>query len=64
MKPKMGTLRLTAFPPGDGPYERWELTVEETGEVLATGDTMPVDQQELQKATRAYWERFLPIEGH
>lgn len=53
-----GTLRLTAYPPGDGPYDRWELTVEETGEVLAKADTMPVDEATVRSAATAYRARF------
>jgi hypothetical protein len=53
-------LRMTAYPPGDGiavPYERWELTVEDTGEVLLSGP-MPVDQDAVRAACAAYRERL------
>lgn len=45
-------VRLTAYPPGFGPYERWELTVEATGEVLLTGTQFPIDEQPTRGAIR------------
>jgi hypothetical protein len=49
-------LRMTAYPP-DGPYERWEVTVEATGEVIIAGQ-MPVDQDAVQRACAAYHARI------
>lgn len=46
-------LRMTAYPLGNGPYERWELTVEATGEVLLTGTQFPIDEQPVRDAIRA-----------
>ncbi len=51
-------LRMTAYPP-EGPYDRWEVTVEATGEVII-GGTMPVDQEAVREACAAYHAR---IEG-
>lgn len=45
-------IRLTAYPPGDGPYECWELTVEATGEVLLAGTQFPVTDQPARDAIR------------
>jgi hypothetical protein len=53
---RVPVLRLTAFPPGYGPYERWELTVEETGEVLANGPAPP-DAEIIGVAADAYRAR-------
>ena len=51
------SLRLTAFPPTK-PYERWELTVETTGEILASG-SMPVDERVVRAASDAYHARTI-----
>lgn len=51
-------LRMTAYPPG-GPYERWEVTVEETGELIIAG-AWPIDEDAVRAACTAYHER---IEG-
>lgn len=51
------TLLMTAYPPGNGPYERWELTVEATGEVIISG-TMPIDEEAVRKACAAYHARI------
>jgi hypothetical protein len=48
----VGELRLTAYPP-DGPFERWELTVEATGEVLASG-LMPASEEVIRSVAAAY----------
>jgi hypothetical protein len=53
-------LLMTAYPPGDGiavPYERWEVTVEATGEVIL-GGPMPVDQEAVREACDAYHKRI------
>jgi hypothetical protein len=47
--------RMIAYPP-EGPYERWELTVEETGEVLLRG-AFPYDRDVVDEACDAYCER-------
>ena len=47
--------RLTLLPAGDGPYERWELTVEATGEVVLAG-RMPVDETGIRNAATRYRE--------
>jgi hypothetical protein len=49
-------LTLTAYPPGPGPYERWEVTTP-TGEVVISG-SMPIDEEALQKACQAYHVRI------
>lgn len=46
-------LRMTAYPTGPGPYDRWELTVEATRTVLASG-TMPVNMDVVRAASAAY----------
>ena len=48
-------LRLTAYP-AEGPYERWELTAESTGEILLQGK-MPVDENAVREAASAYHQR-------
>lgn len=48
-------LRMTAYPPGHGPYDRWEVTVEATGVVLI-GGPMPVDQDAVRAVCAAYHE--------
>jgi hypothetical protein len=48
----VGELRVTAYP-RKGPYDRWELTVEATGEVLASGP-MPADNEAIRAAASAY----------
>lgn len=50
-------LRMTAYPPGPGPYERWELTVEATGEVLMAG-SMPLDHDAIREFCRDYHRRI------
>lgn len=50
-------LRMTAYPPGYGPYERWEVTFEATGELIIKGD-MPVDQDAVRSACSAYHHRL------
>lgn len=57
MSGKRGHLRLTAYPPG-GPYNHWELVVEETGEVLLEGATFPIPSEIINAASRAYHARF------
>ncbi len=52
-------LRLTTLPEGAGPYDRWELTVESTGELLASGP-MPLDERIIRTAGFAYRARFRP----
>jgi hypothetical protein len=44
--------RLTAYPP-DGPYERWELTLEGTGELILAGP-WPYEDDAIRKACDAY----------
>jgi hypothetical protein len=53
---------LTAYPPGPGQYSLWELTVEATGEVLAT-DLMPIDEDWVRKACADYRARVGCIDG-
>lgn len=50
-------LRMTAYPPGHGPYERWELTVEATGEVLL-GGPWPIDMEAVGQARDEYHRRI------
>jgi hypothetical protein len=50
-------LRLTAYPPGPGPYDRWEVTAEATGEVIA-GGIMPIDEAYVREACDAYHRRI------
>ena len=49
-------MSLTCYRPGDGPYERWELTVEETGELLLSG-VMPIDENAVRQAVAEYRAR-------
>ena len=49
-------LRMTAYPPGDGPYERWELTVEATGEILL-GGPWPIDHDAVEQACAEHHRR-------
>ena len=51
------SLRLSAFPPTE-PYERWELMVETTGEILASG-SMPLDEHVVRAASDAYHARTI-----
>lgn len=46
-------LTMTAYPPGYGPYDRWEVTTP-SGEVLISGTTFPVDNEAVTKAAQAY----------
>lgn len=54
---KRHAIRLTALPPGDGPYERWELMSEFTGEILLQGP-MPIDQGAIRAACDAFHRRI------
>lgn len=56
-QPSPDIITLTAYPPGPGPYERWELTVDRTGEVLLKGDTFPIDRDAVRAACNAYHQR-------
>jgi hypothetical protein len=47
------TLRLSLVP--DDAPERWELTVEQTREVLLSG-SLPVDLEAVRIACRVYWQ--------
>lgn len=49
---RFADLLVTAYPPG-GPYDRWELTDEATGDVLASGP-MPCDYGAIRAAASAY----------
>jgi hypothetical protein len=49
-------LTMTAYPPGNGPYERWELTVDRTGELLVLGE-FPLDHDAIRAACAAYRKR-------
>lgn len=49
-------LRLTAFPASGGPYERWEMMVECSGEILARGK-FPPDPDEISRISAAYHSR-------
>lgn len=53
-------LRMTPYPIGPGPYERWEVTVEATGAVVISG-AMPLDEDAVRAACKAYHEG---IEAH
>ncbi len=46
-------LRLTAYPPGNGPYDRWEMTCEDTARVLVKGP-WPLDYNMIRVATDAF----------
>jgi hypothetical protein len=50
------TLTMTAYPAGDGPYDRWEVTTP-TGEVLIAG-SFPVDQNAVRSACEEYHHRL------
>jgi hypothetical protein len=41
-------LTMTAYPPGNGPYDRWEVTTS-TGEVLISGTSFPIDQDKVHE---------------
>lgn len=49
-------LRLTAFPASGGPYERWEMMAECSGEILARGK-FPPDPDEISRVSAAYHSR-------
>lgn len=51
------TLRLTAYPPGPGPYDRWEVTTP-SGEVLISGTAFPPDENAVRDACAAYYQRL------
>lgn len=44
------------LPPGSGPYDHWELMVEETGELVAQG-SLPYDHKTLRKTCAAFHKR-------
>lgn len=54
---RIPTVLMTAFPAGNGPYERYEVTVEVTGEVLFASP-MPIDREAVSAACAAFRARF------
>jgi hypothetical protein len=50
-------MRLTCYPMGPGPHDRWELAVEATGEVLLSGTEFPIDPDAIRQAVDAYEAR-------
>lgn len=49
-------LTMTAYPPGPGPYDRWEVTTP-YGEVLISGASFPIDEEAVRDACQAYHRR-------
>jgi hypothetical protein len=49
-------LRLHFYPEGDGPHDRWEITVALTGEVVI-GGAMPIDYAAVRETCTAYHRR-------
>jgi hypothetical protein len=59
-------VRMTPYPIGDGPYDRWELAVEATGQVLLEGK-FPMDRDAVRAVCYDYHkglhETCYPIVG-
>ncbi len=55
------TLQLTAFPDGPGPYDRWELTVQKSGRLIAHG-SMPLDHRALSHACHIFTETYSELD--